>query len=78
MREIVPACDSVDPALFFPGPGQRPDGAKAACRGCPLLEDCRAWALSRPKYQLYGIWGGMTRQERINAAAAQPGRTTIR
>jgi len=36
--------------------------AKAFCAACPVLNPCRAWALSRPQEQ--GVWGGMTEDER--------------
>lgn len=63
---ISPACTSYDPAVFFPGPGASSALAKAVCGSCPLCAACRGWALSQPRYQLYGIWGGTTRQERID------------
>jgi WhiB family transcriptional regulator, redox-sensing transcriptional regulator len=61
------ACKDADPALFFteqPGHlGKRvEERAKAICAGCPVLEDCRAWAL--PITDLYGLWAGMTMRER--------------
>ena len=36
--------------------------AKAVCGDCPVLEECRAHAL---KWEEYGIWGGLTRGERV-------------
>jgi WhiB family transcriptional regulator, redox-sensing transcriptional regulator len=38
--------------------------AKATCRRCPLLDQCKEWALSRPTSEVHGIWGGMTQYER--------------
>ncbi|MEU9706213.1 WhiB family transcriptional regulator [Streptomyces sp. NPDC047981] len=58
---------SAAPDLFFPvGTGARTNrqaaAAKALCRRCPVIEPCRAWALSTGP--LHGIWGGMTRADR--------------
>jgi WhiB family redox-sensing transcriptional regulator len=55
-----------EPDLFFPllttGPAARQvAAAKAICARCPVLPDCRTWALT---YEAYGIWGGLTEHER--------------
>ena len=44
--------------------------AKAVCTGCPVLEQCRTYALARPT--LSGIWGGTSDRERqaLRRAAA--------
>lgn len=36
--------------------------AKLLCRACPVREDCLAEAMS--SRESYGIWGGLTEQER--------------
>lgn len=63
------ACRDVDPELFFP---TAPAGAAlaaaerralAVCAGCPVLADCRTWAVAE---QPHGIAGGLT--ERARAA----------
>lgn len=55
------ACRDKDPALFFPpGDGRRPEQAKAICDTCPVLEQCRKAGAE----ELYGVWGGMTVEER--------------
>ncbi|MFF8595111.1 WhiB family transcriptional regulator [Streptomyces sp. NPDC015220] len=65
------ACRSEDPELFFP-PGEgalsllRMEQARAVCRRCPVLAECRAFALRNSEYD--GIWGGMTARERRAAA----------
>lgn len=41
---------------------RREDAAKAICRACPVLDQCRSHALSAP--EPYGIWGAMTARER--------------
>jgi WhiB family redox-sensing transcriptional regulator len=41
----------------------RPDrAAKALCRDCPVLQNCRLHALQ--VREPYGVWGGMTEHER--------------
>ncbi|MGW1785430.1 WhiB family transcriptional regulator [Streptomyces sp. NPDC002143] len=61
------ACLRVDPDLFFPvghtGPAlDQIDEAKAVCGRCPVMEQCRDWAVEAG--QVEGIWGGMTETER--------------
>ena len=56
------ACRQYEPDLFFPGPDGSVDDALRICRACPVLAECREWALdTRVRY---GIWGGMTERER--------------
>jgi WhiB family redox-sensing transcriptional regulator len=61
------ACATEDPELFFPvgisGPALAQTAlAKSVCQGCPVLEDCRKWALDTG--QDAGVWGGMDEDER--------------
>ncbi len=58
------ACVDTDPELFFPDKGdqQRAAAAKEVCARCPVLDDCRRWALRVAS--LHGIWGGMTERAR--------------
>lgn len=61
------ACRGHDPELFFPlaeaGPvGERQVAqAKAVCHECPVLEQCRTFALVN---SVDGVWGGMSEAER--------------
>ena len=51
--------------LFHPEHGQGRNVAKAAkaiCAECPVMQECRAFAV--PKTELQGIWGGLTEKER--------------
>jgi len=41
---------------------KRDDDAKAICRTCPVIIDCRNHALAT--HEPYGVWGGMTEEER--------------
>ena len=61
------ACRDIDTDLFFPAGDTGPAAvkiqkAKAICRRCPVQEDCLAFAMAF--YQEYGIWGGLTEDER--------------
>ena len=56
------ACRRYDPDVFFPGPDGSPDQAVRICRACPVVDECREWALdARVRY---GIWGGLTERDR--------------
>ncbi|MDX1691151.1 MAG: WhiB family transcriptional regulator [Acidimicrobiia bacterium] len=59
------ACRSADPDLFFGGEDDQVRSAVTICRGCPVLDDCRDWALDLRIP--YGVWGGMTERERRRA-----------
>ena len=59
----------MDSMRFFHPEGERgssrrnrDDDAKAICRTCPVILDCRNHALSTR--EPYGVWGGMTEEER--------------
>lgn len=65
------ACRGTDPELFFPTGTARATTtaymsqvteAKRICRRCPVSVQCLAWAVETG--QGYGIWGGMTEDER--------------
>jgi WhiB family transcriptional regulator, redox-sensing transcriptional regulator len=64
---LLAACRSADPDLFFPvsvsGRSlEQVTEAKAICSGCPVRQECLAFALGTG--QLHGIWGGASEQER--------------
>ena len=54
------ACAGHDPELFFPAHHERAKtrAAQHICARCPVLADCRAYAMTHPL--LDGIWGGLT------------------
>ena len=63
------ACRDLDTELFFHPEGERGStrrrraaNAKAICATCPVIEQCRSYALAAQ--EPYGIWGGMTEEER--------------
>ena len=69
------ACRDEDPELFFPvgttGPAlAQAERARAVCRRCPVIEECRHWALSTG--QDAGVWGGLTSEERRALRRANP------
>ena len=69
-------CTGGQAGLFFPpSSAERKDErerrearAKAICAVCPVVEECRDYALTIR--EPYGIWGGYTESERRRAAAA--------
>lgn len=81
------ACRGEDPELFFPvgSPGpvlEQIAAAKALCAKCPVRAACLRFALETG--QGYGIWGGLTEDERRNlrrrerSAAIRPARSLPR
>lgn len=59
------ACLGLPSDLFFPddsGSNSLAEGAKAVCVTCPVLHECREWALEHERK--YGVAGGMTPNER--------------
>ncbi|WP_416978095.1 WhiB family transcriptional regulator [Streptomyces sp. T028] len=61
------ACREEDPELFFPIGNSGPallqlEEAKALCHHCPVMEQCRQWALDSD--QDAGVWGGLSEDER--------------
>lgn len=76
------SCLDEDPELFFPlsenGGASASKllalqvaAAKAVCDGCPVREQCFAWAMETG--QDYGIWGGVTEKERRQLRRRQKG-----
>ena len=78
------SCRGIDPSIFFPAAGRRARDemrAKAVCEVCPVLMQCRQYALDAA--EPYGIWGGMTPLERALltphtqlTGQSRPGETT--
>jgi WhiB family redox-sensing transcriptional regulator len=68
VRYPIPAdvdtpCRHGDPERWFPRTGEQATAEAVAkeCRPCPLLEDCRDWALY---HEPDGLWGATTANER--------------
>lgn len=71
------ACrDHPRPGIFYPDSGARDaaNEAKAVCRGCPVRDECLAWALDTG--ECCGIWGGKTPVERKHILRDRQGRRT--
>ncbi len=67
--QFAGACRTVSPEVFFHPEGERgskrrtrDSQAKRVCLGCPVLAQCRDHALA--VREPYGVWGGMTEDER--------------
>ncbi len=63
------ACRDLDTEMFFHPEGERGPSrrrraaeAKKVCAICPVLEECRAHSIAAR--EPYGIWGGLTEEER--------------
>lgn len=77
--QLEGSCRAFDPDMFFHPEGERGPrkagrdaAAKAVCMACPVLAQCRRHALE--VREPYGVWGGLTEEERepLYAAAAAP------
>jgi len=69
------ACRTADPAVFYHPEGERgparrnrDNAARAICAGCPIVADCRQEALTNR--EPYGVWGGLTEDDREEIWAA--------
>lgn len=67
------ACKGMDPALFFPEERFKPGSEeyeeelaliKNLCDTCPVREQCLELSNQHPDDQIYGIWAGLTPEER--------------
>ncbi|AKU18105.1 WhiB family transcriptional regulator [Luteipulveratus mongoliensis] len=69
------SCKTRDPDLWFPVRRVRRElvvqYAATICAGCPVLDECREWAINAPDQ--YGIWGGLDRIELRRRRAARAG-----
>lgn len=77
--QLQAACRRLDSEYFFHPDGERgtarhrrENQAKAVCRSCPVLRQCRTHALA--VREPYGVWGGLSRHERdlITGSPADP------
>jgi WhiB family transcriptional regulator, redox-sensing transcriptional regulator len=59
----VAACRTADRRLFFPESGANAREAREICAGCPVVDECLAWALSQED-EIFGIFGGTSHRER--------------
>jgi WhiB family redox-sensing transcriptional regulator len=65
-----------DPQVWTPDPPKVEAKSREAvrlCHKCPVIEKCREWALSN--HEEFGVWGGLTENERAVIWGEQlPGR----
>ena len=61
------ACREIAVELFFPPAEQESEVAKAVCSDCMVRQPCLEFALAEG--ERFGIWGGLTSQERRSLAA---------
>ena len=62
-------CAQVDPALFYPEPGQHPHTACKVCAVCPVRAVCLADAIA--SRDDHGVRGGLTPNERRQLTRTQ-------
>lgn len=60
------ACKDMEVDVFYPEKGQNHHirTARQVCGGCPVKARCLTTALSRNAMEDWGVWGGMTKEER--------------
>ena len=63
-------CAEVDPELHFPEKGGSTREAKAVCRACEVRAECLDYALKTD--QRFGIWGGLSEQQRRRLKRERP------
>ena len=68
-------CRQTSQELFFPEKGEVATPAKKVCKQCPVKEACLEHALKKHEY---GIWGGLSEQERKNLKKHLDGGSTRR
>ncbi|MEE1786561.1 WhiB family transcriptional regulator [Streptomyces sp. SP17BM10] len=76
------ACRTVDSSVFFhpvnergAAAKQREEEAKSVCARCPVLAECRRYAME--VREPYGVWGGLTEDERRTLIARRRSRRTV-
>ncbi len=74
--QLDAACRGQDTAIFYhpenergPSRMRREFEAKTICAACPVIANCRQWALSAR--EPYGVWGGLSVEERERVLSRQ-------
>ncbi|MQA12938.1 MAG: WhiB family transcriptional regulator [Pseudonocardiaceae bacterium] len=74
--QLHAACVGLGSEVFFHPSGERgaqrsarAERAKAVCRSCPVIRECREHALAAR--EPYGVWGGLTEEERADVLGDQ-------
>jgi WhiB family transcriptional regulator, redox-sensing transcriptional regulator len=75
--QLAARCRGMPSDVFFHSDNERGAArayrvarATAVCRGCPVIEACRAHALR--VREPYGIWGGLSEEDREALLAGSP------
>lgn len=66
------ACAEIGGDVWFPDKGESNSAAKRVCRACEAQAECLQWALDRDED--FGIWGGLSAEERRKLQGRRPGR----
>ena len=66
------ACKTLPLEVFFPPAEQEAEAAKTICSACTVREPCLEAALAAG--ERFGIWGGLTSEERQSIAARRRAR----
>lgn len=66
------ACQTYELSLFFTESKTGVDLAKRVCRRCPVSEKCLDMALRAEDGSRYGIYGGLTADERTQLVGGPP------
>ncbi|MFJ9948331.1 WhiB family transcriptional regulator [Kitasatospora sp. NPDC091207] len=81
--QLRAACRHLGTDLFFHPSGERgqahdsrEEAAKQVCARCPVADACREHALE--VREPYGVWGGLTEDERLELLAPAPSRPAAR
>lgn len=61
------ACRDEPTSTFY---DRQPDAAKLICSQCPVIVDCRSYAMRYP--MLRGVWGGYSESDRKRARRSLP------
>jgi WhiB family transcriptional regulator, redox-sensing transcriptional regulator len=74
--QVKAACRGQDTATFYhpenergPSRMRREHRAKQICAACPVIDNCLSWALAAR--EPYGVWGGLSVEERDELLARQ-------
>ncbi len=75
--QIDGLCREADPVLWYPDHEVDAGPAVQICQDCPVLTQCRDWAMKR--HEVYGVWGGMSERDRAAIWAGKiPSRRYLR
>ena len=78
--KTIPPCQITDPEVWFGNEGDplanRFKVAQKMCQTCPVIKECAAFAVANG--ELYGVWGGLTPNQRKEMSSRGRGRPSGR